>query len=57
MNYEYQWVISNFIEKNKKKITPVKASTFLFSDVPTIKKGKYKGCLGTAGLVLCMVKK
>jgi hypothetical protein len=57
MNYEYQWVISNFIEKNKKKIIPVKANTFLFSDVPTIKKGKYKGCLGTAGLVLCMVKK
>lgn len=57
MNYEYKWIPINFKIKNKKKIIPVKAYTFLFSDVPTIKKGKYKGCLGTAGLVLCIVKK
>jgi hypothetical protein len=56
MNYEYKWVHMHYI-KNKKKIIPLKSHTFLFSDIPKIKKGKYKGCLGAAGLVLCLVKK
>ena len=54
---EYKWVVISTIKKYKKNITPLKASTFLFNDLPVIKRGKYKGYIGINGLVLCLFKK
>ena len=57
MNYEYKWIATNFIEKNKKKIIPLKAIPFMCNHMPIIHKGKYKGYIGIVGLVLCIVEK
>ena len=53
---EYKWVNISFIKKYKKNIIPLKAKTFLFNDLPVIKRGKYKGYIGINGLILCLFK-
>jgi hypothetical protein len=56
MKYKYKWVITNYVDKLKKNIIPLKADKLLFSnDIPVIKKGKYKGYMGISRMVLCMV--
>ena len=56
MKYKYKWVITNYVNKLKKNIIPLKPDKLLFNkDIPIIKKGKYKGHMGIGGMVLCMV--
>ena len=57
MKYNYRWVYQFYLKKIKKKAIPLKGDKFLFSSLPIINKGKYKGCVGVAGLILCMVSK
>lgn len=57
MKYKYKWVYLPVIDKLKEKIIPLKGDKFLFKDMPIIPKGKYKGCMGTMDLILCMVVK
>lgn len=57
MKYNYRWVHQFYLKKIKKKAIPLKGDKFLFSSLPIIDKGKYKGCVGVAGLILCMVSK
>lgn len=57
MKYKYKWVYSPVIDKLKEQIIPLKRDKFLFKDMPVIKNGKFKGCVGTMDLVLCMVSK
>jgi hypothetical protein len=57
MNYEYKWVHPYNIKNYKKKLIPLKAIPFMCNHMPVINKGKYKGCIGIEGLVLCIVKK
>ena len=56
MKYKYKWVRIPFQKYIKNKIIPLKADKFLFKDIPTIHKGKFKGYMGIPGLVLCLVK-
>lgn len=56
MKYKYRWVRLPFEKYLKDKIIPLKTHKFLFAHLPTIDKGKYKGYIGAAGLVLCLVK-
>jgi hypothetical protein len=56
MKYKYKWVITNYVNKLKKNIIPLKPDKLLFNnDIPIIKKGKYKGYMGIERMVLCMV--
>lgn len=57
MKYNYRWVHQFYLKKIKKKAIPLKGDKFLFSSLPILDKGKYKGCVGVAGLILCMVSK
>jgi len=57
MNYKYKWVHEYNIKKFKNKIIPLKAIPFICNHMPVIHKGKYKGCMGIKGLVLCIIKK
>lgn len=56
MKYKYKWVRLPFEKYLKDKVIPLKANRVLFKHLPTIEKGKYKGYMGIAGLVLCLVK-
>lgn len=55
MKYKYKWIPTPFLKKLKNKVIPLKADKILFTDVPVIEKGKYKGYMGIQGMVLCMV--
>ena len=57
MNYEYKWVHAYNIKNFKNKIIPLKAIPFMCNHMPVVHKGKYKGCIGIVGLILCIVKK
>ena len=57
MKYNYKWVYEGYIKYIKKQTIPLKGDTFLFKDMPIIDRGKYKGYIGVAGLILCMVAK
>ena len=48
--------ITNYVNKLKKNIIPLKADKLLFTNnIPVIKKGKYKGYMGINRMILCMV--
>jgi hypothetical protein len=55
MTYKYKWIRTPFLKKFKNKVIPLKADKTLFTYVPVIEKGKYKGYMGVQGMVLCMV--
>jgi hypothetical protein len=57
MKYNYKWVNAGYLKYLKKQIIPLKGDKFLFNDMPIIENGKYKGYIGAAGLILCMVAK
>ena len=54
----HRWIRQEVVEiRNSKKIglTFVKASDHKESFAPTIDKGKFKGCIGSGGLVLARI--
>tara|TARA_R100001244_G_scaffold131818_1_gene105882 strand:+ start:530 stop:865 length:336 start_codon:yes stop_codon:yes gene_type:complete len=56
--YMHRWIRQEVVEiRNSKKIgfTFVKASDHKESFAPTIDKGKFKGCIGSGGLVLARI--
>lgn len=56
IKYKYKWIITNYVDKLKKNIIPLKSNKVLFTNsIPVIKKGKYKGYMGINRMVLCMV--
>jgi len=57
MKYKYKWVRVPFQKHLKDKVIPLKANKVLFTEIPPIiDKGKFKGYIGIAGLVLCLVR-